>query len=92
MLGEAFGAVATLQQEAAAFGDVGKSTLQTARFACKHQRRILREARFGRLKRCQVRIVRHLLDGFLPPAVWSPSLCHFDHLLSAADLSARVAP
>lgn len=85
MLGEALGAVAPLQQEAAPLGNVGKRALETARLSGEDKWRILGKTRFHAIEHCEVRIVRHLLNGFLPPAVRSPSLCHFHHLLSDAD-------
>jgi hypothetical protein len=41
-LGEAFGAVAALQQEGLALGDLAEAGFQVARFAGKHQRRMIR--------------------------------------------------
>lgn len=85
VFGKALGAIAPLQQKTTAVGDIGKRTLQTARLSCKDKRRIFGKTRFHAVERCEVRIIRHLLNGFLPPAVRSPSLCHFHHLLSDAD-------
>jgi hypothetical protein len=80
MLGEALGAVAALQQEAVAFRYIGEMLLQTARFTGKNERRIRCKLRF-RCCHCRlIRIIRNLLDRFLPPTARSPILCHLAHL------------
>jgi hypothetical protein len=52
VLGEAFGAIAALEQKAPAFGDVGQRRGQPAGLTRKNQRRIIRD----------------LLDRFVAPA------------------------
>ncbi len=76
MFGEAFGAVAALQQEAVAFRYIGEMLLQAARFPGEDERRIGCQLCFRGRERCLIRIVRHLLDWLLPPAIRGPVLCH----------------
>ena len=76
MLGEAFGAIAALQQEGLAGGDAGELLLQLARFAGENERRKGGELLldFGEL--VEVRINRNLLDRPRAPTVGAPSRCH----------------
>ena len=60
--GEAFGAVAALEQEGAALGDLAELRLQPARLAGEDQRRITPEARLGGLERSLVGPRGLLLD------------------------------
>ena len=76
VLGEALGAVAALQEEAVALGDHRQPALQPARLAGEDQRRKARQPLLGDRERVLVRIVRHLHDRLLPPAVRCPVLCH----------------
>ena len=89
VFGKALGTITALQQEAAAFGDIGERLRQTAGFTGENQRRIGCKLRFRRAQRRLVRIVRHLLDGFLPPAARGPILYH---LLTCAQASSADAP
>jgi hypothetical protein len=76
MLGEAFRAVATLQQESLAIGNARKLLLQAARLAGEHQRREGRELLLGIGQYLPVRIIRHLLDWLLAPTIGRPTLGH----------------
>ena len=76
VFGEAFRAVATLQQESLAVGDARKLLLQTARLAREHQRRERGKLLLGIGQYLQVRIIRHLLDRLLAPTIRRPTLGH----------------
>ena len=82
MLGEAFRAVAALQQEGLALRDAGKLRLQLARLAGKHQRREGGKLLLDLCKRGRVRIRRDLLDRLGAPAVRAPSRRHWEKLSS----------
>ena len=69
VLGKALGAIAALQQEGLAARDLGEVRLELARLAGKDQRRERLELRLGRRERLGVRIVRHLRDRLLAPAI-----------------------
>jgi hypothetical protein len=55
MLGESFGAIATLKQKAPAFGDVGQRRLQPPGLTGKNERRKFREPRLGGRERLCIR-------------------------------------
>ena len=74
--GEAFGAIAALQQERLAFRDLAQRRHQIARLARKHQRRMGLELRQDTVQRRLVRIIRHLTDGLVLPALRGPGLGH----------------
>src|SRR6266436_1518520 len=76
VLGEGFGAIATLQQESLSRRDAAERFLQAAGFARKHERRKGRKALFHRGERLLVRIFGNLGDRLLPPAVARPTLGH----------------
>jgi hypothetical protein len=80
VLGKALGAVAALQEESVAFSYIGKVLLETARFTGKNEWRIRCQLGFSCRNCCLIRIIRDLLDRFLPPTVRSPILCHLAHL------------
>ena len=61
-LREALRAVAALQQEGLALGDLGKLGLQAARLAGENQRRIAAQTVLGGLQRRRIGVVRHLTD------------------------------
>ena len=69
VLGEALGAIAALQQESLAGRDLAERLRQVARLAGEHQRRKGRQLRLDRGQRRRVRIVRHLDDRLVPPAL-----------------------
>ena len=77
VLGEAFRAVAALQQESLAVGDARERLLQAARLAGEHQRREGRKLLLGIGQRLPVRIIRHLLDRLLAPTIGRPTLGHY---------------
>src|SRR4029079_11028392 len=77
MLGKAFCAVAALQQESAPAGDPGQLLLQVSRLAGKNQRRECRQLLFDVGQSLPVRIVRHLLNWLLAPAVGRPTFRHY---------------
>ena len=62
VFGETFRAIASLQEESFAVGDVGESRLQVAGLTCKYQRRKGRQALFDFLQLLEIRILRHLQD------------------------------
>jgi hypothetical protein len=68
VLGEAFGAIAALEQKAPAFGDVGERRGQPAGLTRKNQRRKLGQTCLGHLQCLCIRIIRDLLDRFVAPA------------------------
>ncbi len=72
MLGEAFGAIAALEQESPALGDARQFALQLARLTCKNQRRKASQALFHDAKFLGIGIVRHLHNGEFPPAIRCP--------------------
>src|SRR5271166_4277386 len=74
MLGEALGAIATLQQESLPCRDARQGLLQGARLACKHQRRKGRELSFNISQGLPVRIIRHLHDRLVAPTIGRPAL------------------
>ncbi len=78
MLGEAFGAIAALEQESLAVGDAAERPLQVARLAGKNQRRKRRELLLNIGSRLPVRpdIPGTCRTGFLPPAIGRPTLSH----------------
>jgi hypothetical protein len=76
MLGEALGAVAALEQKGLAGRDLGEGALELPRLTGKNQRRKACELTLDALERRRVRISRHLLDGFPPPAIGRPPLAH----------------
>src|SRR5262249_44133136 len=76
MLGEAFRAVAALQQESTPVGDVGQLALELARLAGKKQRRERGELLLD-LGPCPGGgVFRHLNDRLFAPAIGRPTLAH----------------
>ena len=73
---EAFGAVATLNQESVAGRHAGERFLQVARFTCKNERRKARELGLDRRELRGIRVLRNLHNGLAPPAFWRPTLGH----------------
>ena len=69
VLGEAFGAVAALQQESIAGGHLRQRLFQIARFAGKDQRREGRKLRLDIGKRLRIGIIRHLHDRLAAPGI-----------------------
>ena len=74
VLGEAFGAVAALEQKTGAPGDSRELLLELTRFARENQRREGRETGLDIVQRFGVRIIRHLHDRFATPAFRRPFL------------------
>ncbi|MNZ66015.1 hypothetical protein D3C78_842200 [compost metagenome] len=74
--GEAFGAVATLQQKRAALGHLGKLTAQLPGFTGKHQWRIAGQGLLDLLQMRGVGVSGLLLDRQGAPAVRTPGLAH----------------
>ncbi len=83
MLGEALGAIAALQQEGLALRNLRQLRLQTARLACKNQRRKGLKLSLNVRKLAQIRIDRGLLDRLVPPGFWTPTHAHLETLLKA---------
>ena len=75
-LGEAFGAVAALQQERLAGGDIREPVLQPPRLAGEDQRRVIPQRRFDAFQRGFIRIARNLPDRQAAPALRRPFLAH----------------
>ena len=75
MLGEAFGAVAALEQETLAFGDARQLALELPRLARKNQWRIARKLRFDIGQALAILIGRHLLGRLAAPAFRCPGRC-----------------
>ena len=84
MLGEAFRAIAALQQKRLAGGDPPELLGQVARLTGKNQRRKARELALDLGKRLLVRVVGHLQCRLLAPAVGRPTLGHGDLLGGSA--------
>ncbi|EJT83086.1 hypothetical protein PPS11_40108 [Pseudomonas putida S11] len=89
-LGKALGAVATLQQEGAAFGDLGKLPAQLARLAREHQRRVAGQGLFDLQQVRGIGVGRLLLDRQGAPAVGAPRLVHLGLGLVGCRLWAMV--
>ena len=77
-LGEAFRAIAALEQERLALGDAAERGLQATRLTGEHQRRVVLKLLLDRSQSGGVRIHRHLLDGLGAPAVAAPLLGGID--------------
>ena len=90
VLGEALGAVAALQQESLAVGDARQRLLQAARLTGKDQRRKSRKLLFDVIQRLRVRIIRHLLDRFLAPAIGRPTFGHHEYSNQLRGLYTRL--
>jgi hypothetical protein len=76
VLGEAFGAVAALQQEGLALCDFREGLLEIARLTRKNEWRKARQALLDLRQRRLVLVDRHLQDRFRPPARRAPTLAH----------------
>ncbi len=85
-LGEALGAVAALQQERLALGDVGQVLGERARLAGEDQRRIGAKLRLHGRERRRIRVFR--TDRLRTPALRAPG--HWDVSFSTPDI--REAP
>jgi hypothetical protein len=75
-LGEAFRAVATLQQETFAHGDPAERLLEVARLAGKDQRGEARDLPLNRFQRRLIGILGNLENRLLAPTVARPTLGH----------------
>lgn len=75
-LGKALGAVATLQQERAPLGHLGKLAAQLPGFAGEDQRRVTGQALLDLQQMCGVGVAGLLLDRQGAPAVGAPRLAH----------------
>ena len=72
VFGEALRAIAALQQEGFAGGDLSQGLFQVARLAGKNQRRKTRKLRLNLAQRLGVGIVRHLQSRLGPPGIRTP--------------------
>src|SRR5215467_1340568 len=72
MFGEAFRAIAALQQESVTGRDLCQRFLEAARFPGKDQRRKRRQLRFDIGERFSVGIIRHLHGRLRPPRIRAP--------------------
>ncbi len=90
MFGKAFGAVAALEEERIARGNLGELLLQLARLTCKNERRKGRETAFDILEHGSVRIGRNLLDGLVSPRIRRPFRHCLDPELGAGLLIRRL--
>ena len=75
-LGEALGAVAALQQERLAGGNLGEPGLQAPRLAGEDQRRIAAQRVLDAAEGVLVGIAGHLPDRQAAPAFWGPCFGH----------------
>ena len=80
VFGKTLGAVAALQKESFARGDLAQHTLQLARLAREDQRRKARELTLDLGQRRLVGIIWHLLDRFASPTGGRPGF--HGHVLS----------
>ena len=76
MLGEAFGAVAALQQEGLACGYARKRLFQVAGLTCKNQRRKRRKLRLDIGQCLGIGIIGDLQHRLGAPAIGCPPLGH----------------
>src|SRR5262249_9559045 len=76
VLGESFGAIATLQEESLSRRDAPERLFQAAGFTRKHERRKCRKAVFHGGERLLIRILGNLRYGLLPPTLARPTLGH----------------
>src|SRR5262245_44560157 len=76
MLGEGFGAISTLQQEALSRRDAAERLFEAAGFACKHKWRKRRKPPLDRGERRLIRIFGDLDDRLAAPTVARPTLGH----------------
>ena len=74
--GEAFGAIAALQKEGPAAGNLGQGCFQAPRLAGEDEGRKARQPLLHVGQRGGVRILRYLPDGLGAPAVRRPFLGH----------------
>ncbi len=72
-LGEAFGAVAALQQKCLALGDPAKRRLERSRLVREHQRRIFRQGLLSRGQLRRIGIMGHLPHGHPAPGRGTPA-------------------
>ncbi|MNQ39937.1 hypothetical protein D3C85_535760 [compost metagenome] len=82
-LGEALGAVATLQQEGTALGHLAELAAQLAGFAGKYQRRVTGQDLLDLGQVGGIGVVRLLLDRLASPAFGTPGLRHDGSRLQA---------
>ncbi len=75
-LGEALRAVAALQQETLAHGDLAERLLEIAGFTCKYERREVRDLLLDSRERGQVWIIGNLQNVLPAPAIARPTLGH----------------
>ena len=76
VLREALRTITALQEEGLAGRDLAQRPFELARLPCKNERRKAGELLLDRLQGCLVRIIRNLLGGPGPPALWRPPLGH----------------
>ena len=69
MLGEGFGAIASLQQEGFARRDLAQHLFQLACFPREDERRKSRELPLDFRQSQSIGVIRHLLNGQSPPAL-----------------------
>ena len=79
VLGEAFGAIAALQQEGLAQRDAAKRLLQVARLTGENQRRKCRQLLFGIGQSLHIRVFRHLQNRLFAPTIGRPTLRHHQY-------------
>src|SRR5207244_6416135 len=96
VLGEAFRAVAALEQERLALGNAAERLHQVARLTGKNERREGRELLLDFGQSLLVRIIRHLQSRLLAPALGRPTLGHdaalrYAHPRYAAGKDGRIS-
>ena len=81
MLGEALGAIATLEEECLAGGNLRQSAFEVACLACKNERRKARKLSLDLGQRLGIRVFGHLHDRLVPPRIRAPlpGICELRH-------------
>jgi len=92
MLRKTFRAVAALQQESFTLCNTRQLSLQTARFAGKHQRWEGGKLLLDVSQRLPVRIIRDLLNWLFAPTVGRPTFGHYALLQRLAGVIHDSAP
>src|SRR5215471_14873174 len=81
MLGEAFSAIAALEKEGLAGGNLRQSAFEVACLTCKNQWRKARKLCLDFGQRLGVRVFGHLHDRLVPPGIRAPlpGICERRH-------------
>src|SRR6185312_197598 len=81
VLGEALGAIATLEEECLAGGNLRQSAFEVACLTCKNKRRKARKLSLDLGQRLGIRVLRHLHDRLVTPRIRAPlpGICELRH-------------